>query len=416
MIVLWVSSKSWCIIAGPNKINTILDSIDIAHIVAYEPAQEHQPEQLSSYDGNSLIEKIKRIYLKHPMSLACLVEWVKLLNTVLEECERFPQGKEEILELFRQSGDFLPDIFLFVKCNKCKKSTKIRSDEKQSLKCCDEPLKTNETNFFVILPIKKQIEQSLKNNWSEISSFDTSGANSDSYEDVHDGAILRKLLDEYKDSDINILSLCLNVDGANKFKSNSFSVWPIQLMQNFLPPHIRFLPENIILNGLFYHKSKDDNQLCFHQYMRPLIDELAQLDREPIELEIGGELFKFKPVVTHCAIDLPAKSKIQETKQFGGYNACTYCHILGDKVLIETQKKKTNPSKLPLKKSGVMTSNHHSKTGVDDSIKKARHYVRYLESECPHKMRDEIETLEKMLAASEFDKGSIDGIKGKIQM
>lgn len=259
------------------------------------------------------------LYLKHNVTLECLTDWVKLLNTRLEDCEKLPQGKVQLLNLFRENCDLL-DIFFFVKCDKCRKSTKTQPDQKKGLKCshCDELLKTNETNFFVIIPIEKQIVQSIENNWAEISKFDTSDKNSNSYTDVHDGAILRSVLKQYEDLDINILSLCLNVDGANKFKSNSLSVWPIQLTQNYLPPHIRFLPQNIILNGLYYYKSSDDAELSFHEYMLPLVNELNQLKRDLISINIEDEQFKFKPVITHCAVDLPAKSKVQETKQFGG--------------------------------------------------------------------------------------------------
>lgn len=177
----------------------------------------------------------------------------------------------------------------------------------------------------MIIPIEKQIVQSIETNWTEISKFDTSDdKNSKSYSGAHDGEILRSILNQYKDSDINILSLCLNVDGANKFISNSLSVWPIQLKQNYLPPHIRFLPQNIILNGLYFYKSSDESDLNFHEYMLPLITEVRRLKNGPISMNIEDEDYKFKPVITHCSVDLPAKSKIQETKQYRGFDACTY--------------------------------------------------------------------------------------------
>lgn len=93
------------------------------------------------------------------------------------------------------------------------------------------------------------------------------------YSDAYDGLILKKVLAQYKDTDVNILSLCINLDGANKFKSNVLSVWPIQLIQNYLPPSIRFIPNNIITTGLFYDKNKPD---CYN-YMMPLINEVNDL-------------------------------------------------------------------------------------------------------------------------------------------
>lgn len=348
------------------------------------------------------------------------MDWVNLFNTRLEECEKLPPGKVQLLQLFHENR-ISTDIFFFVMCDKCMKSTKVQSDQKKGLKCshCDESLKTNETNFFVILPVEEQIKQSVKNNWTEISEFKTSD-DKDYISDAHDGTILREVLNHYKDSDINVLSLCLNVDGANKFKSNSLSVWPIQLMQNYLPPHVRFLQKNIILNGLYYHKCNEDKELNFHQFLRPLIAEINQLKEKPIVMEIEGEQYQFKPVVTHCAVDLPAKSKLQQMKQFGGYDACSYCLIPGEKILIEKPKSKQKSNKKPPKKSVTRTtmkinkaSNTKEKTEPEQ---KSKYFVRYVEGNGPYKLRDEIETLETMLAASTFDgKKCIDGVKGKVE-
>lgn len=375
--------------------------------------QPNDPDNVSSDDRRALIDKIIQVYVKHPQSLVCLTDWVKVVNSILEDCEKLPEGKVQLINLFRENQDNLIDIFFFIKCNKCHKSTKVQADQKKGSKCCNcnELLKTEETNFFVILPVEQQIVQCLETKWNAINKFwtesfeteedsDTINTSSKSYADVHDGKILRKILNEYKESEVNILPLCLNVDGANKFKSNSHSVWPIQLIQNYLPPYMRFLPQNIILNGLYYHKSKGEDELNFRVYLRPLIDELNNLKKNPILLEMDETQYQFKPVVMSCAVDLPAKSKIQEIKQFGGYDACTFCDIPGKKVLIEKLKTARKSAK-------------KSPKAVESTAGKPKFGVRYVESGRKHKLRDEVETLEKMLSVSEFDdKKPIDGIKG----
>lgn len=354
----------------------------------------------------TLTEKVLRLYLKHNITLECLTDWVQLLNTRLEDYEKLPPGKVQLQNLFREHCDAV-DVLLFVKCDKCSKCTKVQSNKKNGSKCshCETLLKTKETNFFVIVPVEEQIIRSVQNNWKAICQFDTSGRNDKSYRDAHDGAILRKVLDAYKNNKIDILSLSLNVDGANKFKSNALSVWPIQLVQNFLPPYMRFLPQNIIMNGLFYHKSNSDNELNFHEYMRPLVEELNRLKQNPISMCIDDENKTFKPVITHCAVDLPAKSKVQAIKQFGGYHACTYCKIPGEKVVIECSKRNKKPNQ---------KANDNTKKNADAVEKSPKKFVRYVEGDVQHNARSEIETLTEMLAASEFDgKTSIDGVKGK---
>lgn len=395
--------------ANINKAKYILENVDIPGIDKNDQIRKVQPMNQAPVDDHStLIERIIRIYLKHPMSLECLMDWVKLLNTRLEDYEKLPPGKVQLMKLFWETHD-LANILLFVKCDKCSKSTKVLADQKQGLKCvhCDALLKTNETNFFVILPVEQQIMKSVKNNWAEICEFNMTCNSEDSedYRDVRDGSILKEILKQYETSDVNVLSLCLNVDGANKFKSNSFSVWPIQLMQNYLPPHCRFLPKNIILNGLYYHKPHDE-QLSFHEYLRPLIDEMNHLKTNPISIEIEGELYKLKPVITHCAVDLPAKSKLLEMKQFGGYFACSFCEIPGEKVAVGKPKSNSNTDKNPSKTSGTLNTTKSSNTT------KPKYYVRYTECDHSFNLRNESETLQKMLTAAENDGKIIDGIKG----
>lgn len=226
-----------------------------------------------------------------------------------------------------------------------------------------------------LLASRLQVIQSIKENWSYIKKFDTSDNGLESYSDAHDGAILKEIYKQYKDCDVNILPLCLNVDGANKFKSNSSSVWPIQLMQNYLPPQIRFLPKNIIISELHYTNSDEHSKLNFRDFLLPLVKELHSIKLQNIKIDIEEDEFQFKPIVYTCTVDLPAKSKVQETKQFGGYYACTYCYIYGELVPIPNLKNQKKSSK-------------------DDRqiVKGPKKFVRYVEGTASPKLRSEIET------------------------
>lgn len=329
------------------------------------------------------VDKIIVFYLRHNCTLVCLEDLMTLLNVNREVCEQLPTHKKQILEMFRENRDMI-EVIYFIRCVKCRKVVKKDSTSTEQLKCCNVVLKRTETNFYVHMPLRKQIIQSIEANWGDIQKFDTT-CKSGSISDAHDGEILKNVLRLYENSDINILSLCLNVDGANKFNSNLVSIWPIQFLQNFLPPKIRFLPKNIIVSGLLYTEGSFD----FREYFLPLINELNSLKENKIVVPIGEDEYTFKPVVTHCAVDLPAKSKLQETKQFGGYNACTYCHIPGEQVTINTK-----------------ASNKKTNKGIQKKC------VRYPDG--IHLPREEKETLRAMLAASSSKSTTIDGIKGKI--
>lgn len=208
---------------------------------------------------------------------------------------------------------------------------------------------------------------------------------------------MKEVLEQYKDSDVNILSLCLNIDGANKYKSNNLYVWPIQLMQNYLPPNIRFLPNNIIVNGLYYNKVKPN---CY-EYMLPLITELNRLNEQNITINIEGQDYIFKPVITSCSVDLPEKSLLQETKQFGSYDGCTYCDIPGELVVAEKLDSSDDEDEGTSKKKKKQKKRCNIKKKVaGDASKTLTKFVRYVEGDQEPKLRDEVETLKTMLAVS----------------
>lgn len=343
---------------------------------------------------NCFVDKIMHLFLRHNLTLVCLEDVMKLLNEGKEEWNKFPTSKRLILKLFRQHRDVF-ETFYMVKCCKCKHTNKIDSESKRS-QCeeCDNPLEKSETAFFVYIPIRQQIIKSIKENRVFVNNCTGDG----SYCDAHDGSILKNVMKQYQDTDVNVLSLCLNLDGANKFKSNVLSVWPIQLIQNYLIPEIRFLPNHIIVAGLHYNKKKPN---CF-DFMLPLVKEINdQRNSEILVIQIEGVDYKFKPIITHCAVDLPAKSLLQETKQFGSYDGCTFCHIPGEAVTMdilndsddEEIKKKKKKSKK--KREGP------------------KKYVRYVEGDEMYALRDANEMLETMLAVSQSETGeAVDGIKG----
>lgn len=146
--------------------------------------------------------------------------------------------------------------------------------------------------------------------------------------------------------------------------------------------------------------TNSDEQLNFRDYLLPLVYELNQLKENNITMDIESQEYKFKPVITHCSVDLPAKSKIQETKQFGGYDACTYCEIPGELVKITKNSNGGKSRKGKKKQSKIQEESSEC--------------VRYVEGNDEYPLRDETKTLENMiLASSSSKKEAVDGIKGK---
>lgn len=76
-----------------------------------------------------------------------------------------------------------------------------------------------------------------------------------------------------------VLAFTLNTDGAQLHNSQKNDVWPVQMLQNYLPPHLRFRSENIIVKTLYNGRVKPDvAKLLYH-----LGKEISKLAEEKIQ-------------------------------------------------------------------------------------------------------------------------------------
>ena len=66
--------------------------------------------------------------------------------------------------------------------------------------------------------------------------------------DLYDGNLYTER-SEFFSSPYN-LSLTLNYDGAPEFKSSTMQIWPVQMMINELPPHLRYKLQNCVSSGM----------------------------------------------------------------------------------------------------------------------------------------------------------------------
>lgn len=286
-----------------------------------------------------LVKKAVQHYLKYNLTLPCLEETLKLMNETRNNQELLPETKYLIFKTIAEHSPYNFGRKYYVKCPKCNIYSR-GSCNKQKQKCekCEKKLIARETNFFVYMPVERQLIQSLKLNWNPIQMFNTTQeTETDLITDVHSATFLKNINHSFEKSDCeqNILSLTLNTDGANKFKSNSFSVWPIQLIQNYLPPDIRFKPMHILTVGLYYGEHKPN---CL-EYFEPLVSEFKMLRENGLNFTIEMEDYVFCPLITHIVVDLPAKRMVQCIRQFNGYHSCTYCLHPGTQVAISKKTK-----------------------------------------------------------------------------
>lgn len=83
-------------------------------------------------------------------------------------------------------------------------------------------------------------------------------------------------------------------DGVPVFKSTKFSIWPLYLAVNELPPNHRFLRKNMLLWGVWFGAEKPD----MNTFLTPFVQDMKTLKQDgKILIE---DYFLFKIEVLKC--------------------------------------------------------------------------------------------------------------------
>lgn len=296
---------------------------------SFELSSTVNPEvanQLSKYIENKL---------DYNLPLKCLEKNIKIRNETPGVKVTLPQSTYKI----RKAINLKFEHEFYYECPKCKNYTVDNESRSRQLDCqyCECNIEKTLQNFFAYIPLQQQLQESIGKNWESIFHYKQTERDEQYLTDIHDGLICQNMNEKFPHT-FN-LSLVLNIDGAQVFKSSRKSLWPVQLYQNYLHPRVRYIASNVIVTGLYFGSSKPDpNQLLF-----PLITELKTIQ------EAGGFQVKnpesaknhtFMPFILHGVFDLPAKAMCQGLVQYNGRNACGYCHHPGVKIESKTKSGK----------------------------------------------------------------------------
>lgn len=138
---------------------------------------------------------------------------------------------------------------------------------------CSTSLKTSSSKYFVYIPFADQLKKSVLKHFEKILSYKSSfDEHSNLITDVQSGFQFKKCQANHSES--LVLSLTVSTDGAKMYNSSNDSLWPIQVVQNFLPPKMRYISENIIVVGLHRGKPK------MKDFFFPFLNELEKIVNE----------------------------------------------------------------------------------------------------------------------------------------
>ncbi|XP_016844429.1 uncharacterized protein LOC107981965 [Nasonia vitripennis] len=188
---------------------------------------------------------------------------------------------------------------------------------------CQEELKDHPSNtsFFVIIDPSTQIKD-LVNFYEDHYDYVISKRISKPgfIEDVYDGKEYRAFVNSLPQEDkYSYLTAVFNTDGAPKFKSSQYSIWPLYLMLNELPKQERM--NKLITCGLWFNKKKPDMSV----FLSTFVDAMNKLTNEGISCNVKNENKLVKLCVVTCCVDSVARAPIQGLKQFNGKCACNWC-------------------------------------------------------------------------------------------
>lgn len=282
--------------------------------------EENESSLAEKNDFDIALERLLRHFIKYNLTYECLENTAKIMNGMPGATVRLPTSKRVLIKAFLSMSSFNKQYHIH--CDRCKIYIKCLPDEFDNWECenCSSKLKIGETNYFVYIKLEEQLKEMLNRYWDTIPSYNNmvTNVNHRNITDVHTGAVVKGVL-RCKN---NMLSIMINSDGLSLKKSGSNSVWPIQIICNFLPQELRYRMENIITVAFYYNQPKPD----MLKFFTPFCEEIEAL-------ETKGFVFRnevFRPAITHAVFDLPAKAAFQQTMQYNGYFECGYCMHRGE--------------------------------------------------------------------------------------
>jgi hypothetical protein len=269
---------------------------------------------MSDLDADWTFKCVLEYYTKHKSSWTEIEEILKLVNKI-HKTDVIPKSKYHFLKNFKHGTK----ATYHYKCNnnECNAVKGINIDEKlKSYVCeCNFEVNLNDSEIkpaFVTFSVKDQL-QNLIEKYKDLLMVPTNVPDFP-IKDVWNGKLHQKLLKKYPKG---FLSLTLNTDGMQIFKSSHTSLWPIIICFNNLPLRYRFKQDNLIICGFHYDKNLD-----MSQYLKPFAMELREINLN------GGISTKFGNLNVFnllSSLDSPAKAKVQNQKQYNAHYGCSYC-------------------------------------------------------------------------------------------
>lgn len=190
--------------------------------------------------------------MRHKLSFVALEDMLLLVNSLFQQ-DLLPSTKHSFLNYFPVST-LLNTIFTVQK--KCGNTLITCQDRsiKRTVNCdvCnfENTIQSSSENFFVTLPLEQELKEVIQQNAEDFTN-NKPVVRDNILTDIKDGKFYKKIL-QNKNKERKKITLVMNTDGVQVFKSKNKGLWPIQVFINELDVTKRFSIKNILVLGLFY--------------------------------------------------------------------------------------------------------------------------------------------------------------------
>lgn len=266
--------------------------------------------------------------LKHALScklpLTQISNLFKLVNNIFTE-PILPKSKYFIGRIFSsiQNVEFhsicpnchifigkITDQVSFVTCKICKEKVDLSNPS------CP--------NIFLIMDVSKTIKVHMKEHENYYEYIAKDRKYDGTINSIYDGKSYRKFVKSLKnDEKYRYLTAILITDGAPRFESSQYSIWPVYLKLNEIPSNLN--GNNVIPIAMWFGKNKPD----MAAFLDPLTTFLNKLSQDGIPCEIKNAEVNIKLYVIMVCVDSVARAPMQGFKQFNGNYGCNQCYHPG---------------------------------------------------------------------------------------
>lgn len=252
-------------------------------------------------------------YLKNNLSQVGMGEFLDILNV--------SSGFDEDRELrtpflfFFKYGILKNELTRIFPCTVCsKKLTNGANGFPTENQPCGHKYfeETSDKCYTILLPIEDQVKFFVKHHGIKKNNIDVDQSNMKG--DVYTGNRYNKYVEE-KPINEHTITIQLNIDGAQKFKSSKYGFWPFMGIVNETSYKTR--RSNVILLAIWFGNKKPPASV----FLDPCVELLDKIFS--IGIDCNGEKYLIKPVIV--TVDSVARPVLRNTLQFNGKFGCDFC-------------------------------------------------------------------------------------------